>query len=195
MPTYPADDEGARLKRVGALHAASSPPLLSHEILLVRDFRAHRTRLLGIGDRLVRVLAGHRPVNERAFGVAIAEGRIVVLAVLENHRVGAATNRGRLANARCLDRLDAHRSRRKQATEQHPIAIEPETKRLIPVPRLQRLTAILVHVVGQFDLPILLTNDDFAAWQFDQDRRHQLIVTAWRGAMPKLLTDSRSASG
>jgi hypothetical protein len=49
--------------------------------------------------------------------------------------------------------------------------------------------------VGQFDLPILLTNDAFAAWQLDQDRRDQLIVTAWRGAMPKLLTDSRSASG
>jgi hypothetical protein len=76
-----------------------------------------------------------------------------VLAVLKDHRVRAATDRGRPANARCLDRLDAHGSRRKQATEQHPIGIEPETNRLIPVPRLQRLTPVLGDVVRQFDLP------------------------------------------
>ena len=78
---------------------------------------------------------GHRPVDERARRVAVAQRRLTVLSVLKDHRLGAAADRGGLPHARRLDRLDADRSKREQSAERHPLIAEPDANRLVPVLR------------------------------------------------------------
>ena len=50
-----------------------------------------RGRVLLHRDRLVRVHGGHRPVNERAGGVAVAESGFAELSVVEDQRILAVT--------------------------------------------------------------------------------------------------------
>jgi hypothetical protein len=101
-----------------------------------------------------------------------------VLPVLKDHGIGAAADRGGLPYARRLDRLDADRSRREQSTEQHPVIAEPDANWLIPVPRLQWLTPVHGHVVREYDLAIVTSNDSFAPGQLDQDGSYDLIVAS-----------------
>ena len=176
MPAHPTDNQRAGDERVASFTAATASPVLGREVLLVLDRPAHRARLLCIGDRLMRVFGGHRPVDERARRVAVAQGRFAVLSVLKDHRIGAAADRGGLPYARRLDRLDADRSRREQSTEQHPLIAEPDTNRLIPVVRLERLTPVQGDVVREHDLAIVTANDAFAPGQLDQDGSHDSIV-------------------
>jgi hypothetical protein len=110
---------------------------------------------------------GHRPVDESASRVAVAQGRFAVFPVLKDDRVGAAAERGGLPNSRRLDRLDADRPRREQSTKQHPVIAEPEANRLIPVVRLEWLAPVQGDVVREHDLAIVTTNDSFAPGQFD----------------------------
>ena len=93
--------------------------------------------------------------------------------VFEDHRKGATADGDDLAYAGRLDRLHADRSRRKQPAELHPILIEPDTKRLMPVPRLQALAPIRGDVVSQLNLAVATTNDPFASRQPDHDLSHQ----------------------
>jgi len=177
MPAHPTDNQRAGDERVASFTAATASPILGREVLLVLDRPAHRARLLGIGDRLMRVLGGHRPVDERARRVAVAQGRFAVLSVFKDHRIGAGTDRGGLAHAGRRDRLDADRSRREQSTEQHPLIAEPDANRLIPVPRLERLAPVQGDIVREHDLAIVTTNNAFTAGQLDQDGSHDSIVT------------------
>lgn len=127
---------------------------------------------------MVRVLGGHRPVDEPARRVAVAQRRFAVLSVLKDDRVGAAADRSGLPNAGRLDRLDADRSRREQSPEQHPVIAEPDANRLIPVPWLEWLAPVQADVVREQDLAIVTANDSFAPGQLDQDGSHHSIVTA-----------------
>lgn len=119
----------------------------------------------------MRILGRHRPVNERARRVAISQGRLAVLSVLEDHRIRAAANSGRFPHARRFNGFDAHRSGREQSAEQHPLIAERQPKRLIPVPRLQRLTSVQGDVVRQLDLAVA-ADDAFAPGQLDHDTGH-----------------------
>lgn len=176
MAAHPTDNQRAGDERTAAFTATTASPVLGREVLLVLDRPAHRPSFLCIGDPLMRVFGGHRPVDERARRVAVTQRRFAVLSVLKDHRIGAAADRGGLPHARRLDRLDADRSRREQSTEQHPLIAEPDADRLIAVMRLQRLAPFQRDVVREHDLTIVTANDAFAPGQLDQDGSHDSVV-------------------
>ena len=172
MAAYPADDEGAGNERVGALGAAATAPVLGREVLVVLDGPAHGAGFLCIGDRLVRVHGRHRPVNERAGGVAVAESGFAELSVVEDHGIRAVADRCGLSHACRFDRLGADRSRWQESPEQHPLITEFDANRLISVPWLERLAPVQRDVVREHDLTVVLTHDAFTAGQLDQHVSH-----------------------
>ena len=169
MPAQPTDDQRAGDERVASFMATAASPVLGREVLLVLDRPAHRARFLCIADRLMRVFGGHRPVDERALCVAVAQGRFAGLTVLKDHRIGTAADRSGQPYARRLDRLYADRSRREQSTEQHPLIAEPDANRLIGVVRLERLAPVQGDVMRKHDLAIISANDALAPGQLDQN--------------------------
>ncbi len=103
-----------------------------------------------------------------------------MLAVLNDHRVGAVTHRCRFPDTARLHGLSADRTRRQQATEEHPLITESDANRLISVPRLRRLTPVESDVVREHDLAIIPPDDPLTTGQLDQDGSHDSIVTSRR---------------
>ena len=101
VPADPADDERVGFEAVGSFSASTGPPLI------VLDRAAHRARHFGIGDRLMGVFGGHRPVHERTRRIAVPQGRFVDLSILQDHCVGPSTSPGDRAFAWTASALTA----------------------------------------------------------------------------------------
>lgn len=106
-------------------------------------------------------------MHERARCVAVAERRLAVLAVVEDHGVGPAADRGGLPYSRRLNRLDADRPGREQPTKQHPLICESDPDRLKSVVRLERLTPVQGDVGREHDFAVITANDALTPGQLD----------------------------